>query len=105
VSLVNVELDAEHALIKEKTANIENEIQEVENRLSRLYEALESGKLDLNDLAPRIKELRAMQGELSKARVVAEAEMTLQGCQQLDVKAVSAYAEDIRNILEESEVV
>jgi Cft2 family RNA processing exonuclease len=36
------------------------------------------------------------QDELSKARVVAEAEMTLQSCQQLDVKAVSAYATDIR---------
>jgi site-specific DNA recombinase len=44
------------------------------------------------------------QDELSKARVVAEAEMNLQGCQQLDVKAVSAHATDLRNILAESEV-
>jgi site-specific DNA recombinase len=104
VRLVNEELDAGHVLIKEKIANIENEIQEVENRLSQLYEALESGKLDLNDLAPRIKELRARQDELSKARVVAEADMALQGCQQLDAKAVNAYVENLRNILEESEV-
>ena len=40
-------------------ANVDKEIREVENRLSRLYDALESGKLDLNDLAPRIKELLA----------------------------------------------
>ena len=77
---------------------------EVENRLARLYNALESGKLDLNDLAPRIKELRAKQDELSKARVVAEAEMTLPGYQQLDVDAVYSYVADIRNILDESEV-
>jgi site-specific DNA recombinase len=104
VSLVNVELDSGHVLIKEQIANIESEIQEVENRLSRLYEALETGKLNLDDLSPRIKELRAKQDELSKARVVAEAEMTLQSCQQLDAKAVSAYVADLRNLLEESEV-
>ena len=59
VKLVNVELDTGHVLIKEKISNIDSEIHEVENRLARLYDALESGKLDLNDLAPRIKELRA----------------------------------------------
>jgi hypothetical protein len=75
-----------------------------EVRLARLYDALESGKLDLNDLAPRIKELRAKQDELSKARVVAEAEMTLQGYQQLDIDAVRSYVADLRNLLDKSEV-
>ncbi|MFC2014036.1 zinc ribbon domain-containing protein [Chloroflexota bacterium] len=98
--LVNAELDAGHVLIKEKTSNIDSEIYEVENRLTRLYDALESGKLDLNDLALRIKELRAKQDEPSKARVVAEAEMTLQGYHQLDIDAVRSYW----NILDESEV-
>jgi len=69
-----------------------------------LYDALESGKLDLNDLAPGIKELRAKQDELSKARVIAEAEMTLQGYQQLDLDAVRSYVVDPWNILDESEV-
>ena len=100
----SVELDTGHVLIKEKISNIDNEIHEVENRLARLYDALESGKLDLNDLAPRIKELRAKQDELSKARVVAEAEMTLQGYQHLDTEAVNSYVTDLRNILDESEV-
>ena len=104
VKLVNVELDTGHVLIKEKISNIDSEIHEVENRLARLYDALESGKLDLNDLAPRIKELRAKQDELSKARVVAEAEMTLQGYQHLDTEAVNSYVTDLRNILDESEV-
>jgi hypothetical protein len=43
----SVELDTGHVLIKEKISNIDNEIHEVENRLARLYDALESGKLDL----------------------------------------------------------
>ena len=61
----------------------------------RYTDALETGKLDLNDLAPKIKELWAKQDEFSKTRVVAEAEMTLQGCQQLDLDAVRSYVADL----------
>ncbi len=104
VRIVNEELGAGYAVVKEKIANIDFEIQEVGNRLTRLYDALETGRLDLNDLAPRIKELRVKQDELSKARVVAEAEMTLQGYQQLDIEAVRSYVADLWNILDESEV-
>ena len=77
----------------------------VENRLSRLYDALETGKLNIGDLSPRIKELRMKQDELSKIRVVAEAEMTLKGYQQLDIDNVRSYVNDLANLLEESEVI
>ena len=40
----------------------------------------------------------------SKARVVAEAAMTLPGYQQLDIDAVRSYVAGLWNILEESEV-
>ncbi|OGO30173.1 MAG: hypothetical protein A2Z29_07775 [Chloroflexi bacterium RBG_16_56_11] len=48
--------------------------------------------------------LRATQYELSKARVVAEAEMTLQGYQQLDIDTVRPVVVDFRNLLDESDV-
>ncbi len=73
-------------------------------KLESIYEALESGKLDLKDLAPRIKELRTKQDNLSKSRVIAEAEMTLQGYQQLDIEAVHGYVNDLRNLLDESDI-
>ena len=103
VRLVNIELDTGHVLIKEEVANIDIGVHEVENRLSRLYDAFETGRLDLSDLAPIIKELRAKQDELSKVRVVAEAEMTLQGYQHIDIDAVRSYVADLCNILDESE--
>jgi site-specific DNA recombinase len=103
-TLVNEELFAEHALLNEKISNIDNELNEVQNKLGRLYDALETNKLNLDDLAPRIKELRIKQDELNKARVVAEAEMMLQGYQQLDIDAIQSYAEDLWAILEESEI-
>jgi hypothetical protein len=47
--------------------------------------------------------LRAKKDELSKIRVLAEAEVTLKGYQQLDVNAVRSYVEDLRKLLDESE--
>ncbi len=104
VRMVNEELDTGHLLTKDKLANIDTELLELENRLSRLYDALETGKLTLDDLAPRIKELRAKQDELSKARIIAEAEMTLQGYQPIDINIMASYVADLWNILDESEV-
>jgi site-specific DNA recombinase len=104
VKLVNADLAVGYSLFKEKIANIDIKIQEVENRLLRLYDALETGKLTLDDLSPRIKELRAKQDELGKARIIAEAEMAVQGYQQLDIDMVRSYVMDLRKLLDESEV-
>ncbi len=73
-------------------------------RLTKLYEALETGKLGLDDLAPRIKELKVRQDELSKARVLLEAEMAARGVQPVDEVMVKSYARDLRGLLEESEL-
>lgn len=83
VTLVNEDLDASNASYKEKLETIDTELKDVNSRLTKLYDALETGKLDMNDLAPRIKELNARRDELSKARVMVEAGMTLRGVQQL----------------------
>jgi len=50
------------------------------------------------------QQMKAKQDELSKTRVVAEAEKTLQGYQHLNTEAVNSYVTDLRNILDESEV-
>ena len=47
---------------------MEKQLKQVSNRLSKLYAALESSKLDLDDLAPRIKEVRMDQHELQERR-------------------------------------
>ena len=73
----------------------------IKARLSRLYDALETGKLGLDDLAPRIKELKRRQDELSKTRVQIEADMVVQGVKQVDAAMVKAYAQDLRSLLEE----
>jgi hypothetical protein len=78
-------------------------LEDVKARLLKLYDALETGKLNLDDLAPRIKELKARQSDLSNARVQTEADMVLEGVQHVDVEMVKSYAQDLRSLLEEAD--
>lgn len=69
VGLVNGELQGSSVSLHQRLDAIDTELKYIEPRLSRLCDALETGKLELNDIAPRIKELRNRQDELKKTRV------------------------------------
>lgn len=58
-TLVNAEMNESQAAIGDELAVIGGNLQDREKRLRSLYDALETTKLSLDDLAPRIKELRA----------------------------------------------
>jgi site-specific DNA recombinase len=68
-----------------------------------LYDALEAGKLSLDDLSPRIKELKSRQDELHRARVQVEADMVVEGVEHVELQAVKSYEEDLSNLLGESD--
>ena len=98
VELVNRELDSSHSILADRRDALDVDLNEVRLRLSRLYEVLETGKLSLDDLAPRIKELRAREGELSKARLEIEAEMLVQGPHHVNGEIIKAHARDLKDI-------
>ena len=52
--------------------------------LAFLRQALETVKLDLDDLAPRIKEIRLRQGQSQEARLQMEVEMAVQEIKAVD---------------------
>ena len=104
VRLVNKELSDNNATLKDKLEDIDAELKDVSNRLSRLYDALETGKLILDDLAPRIRELRASQDELSSIRLQLEAENIVRRIRPVDADTVKSYAEDLKSLLEEAEI-
>lgn len=105
VKLVNEELDSAHGLLRDKLDIVDAELIDVKARLSKLYDALETGKLSLDDLSPRIKELKARLDELTKARVQVEADMVVEGVQHVDVEAVKSYAQDLQILLEEADFI
>jgi site-specific DNA recombinase len=104
VKLVNEELDSTHGILRDRLDTIDAELNEVKIKLSKLYGALETGKLSLDDLAPRIKELRTRQDELSKARIQTEADIVAQGAIHVDAEVVKSYAEDLKNLLQEANI-
>mgnify|MGYP001617329134 CR=1 FL=1 len=99
---MNEELDSTHSVFKDRLDTVDAELGDVKARLSRLYDALKTGKVDLDDLSPRIRELRARQDDLSKTRVQIEAEMAVQGVHHVDVNMVKSYAQDLRGLLGEA---
>jgi len=56
VKLVNEALDSAHSVLKDKMDAIDAEMADVKALLMRIYDALETGKVTLDDLAPRIRE-------------------------------------------------
>jgi regulator of replication initiation timing len=103
VVLVNEELQSASCGLKERLGVIDAELSDIRARLSRLYDALETGKLELDHLAPRIKELKVRQDELNRNRIQVEAEMVARGVEQVDIARVRAYAQDLRGLLEEAD--
>ena len=51
----------------------------MEQKLGHVYAALESGSVDIDDLAPRLKKLRARQRELDEKKDEALDEMNQRG--------------------------
>ena len=83
----------------------DTELRDVNTRLSRLYDVLETGKLSLDELAPRIRELKKRQDELGKARIQIEADMVAQGVEEVDIDMVKSYTRDLKSLLEESDII
>lgn len=50
-----------------------------------------------DDLAPRIKELKKRIDELSKTRLLVDAEQVVQGVRHVDRDTVVSYASDLRS--------
>jgi site-specific DNA recombinase len=101
VKMVAEEMDAASIQWREHLEAIEREVAEVGKRLGRLYEALETGKLGLDDLAPRIQDLRQRQDKLQVARDEIAERMRGRKKELVDFEVVRAYAENLQAVLSE----
>jgi len=102
VLVVNEEIRSASSGLKERLDIIDAELYDVRARLSRLYDAIEIGKITLDDISERIRELKDRQTELNKARLLVEAEMVARGEERIDVEKVKKYGRDLRDMIEEA---
>ena len=102
VDLVNEELSLYKRRATEQLDSLNREGKSVEQSLANLYTALESGKVDIDDLAPRLKELRARQREIDEKKDEALDEMNQTDGGVFDPLAMNHYLEDLQTILQSS---
>ena len=100
VKLVNEELKDSLINLEFRLAGIEKEIGDVSSRLGKLYDALETEKLSLEDLAPRIRELRTQKELLERARFEAKDASREGKVQLVDRRKVLEYMSDLQRVLD-----
>ncbi len=105
VRLTNEELAQTCQDERERLELLEAHIAEVDNRLGKLYDALETGQFKGGELAPRIKTLFAKKEELQQAKAEAEDALRYHTIEIADPHVVRAYVEDLKRLLEESGIV
>lgn len=102
VTLVNREMDRASVDYTDELKLISKEEDDIANRLGKLYDAIETGDFNLDDLSPRIKELRRRQVGLESRRVELENILSDRRVELADLETVRGCITDLRDVLTDS---
>jgi site-specific DNA recombinase len=102
VRQVNEEMEIASVEYREQLDTVLSELDDTSQRLNRLYDALETNKIGIDDLAPRIQELRRRQAQLLSAKAELEQNLSDRRVYMADMEAVTRYVQDLRSLLDES---
>ncbi len=101
VTLVAEEIDDMSGEFAGRLKVIAAELSDIEHRLERLYEALETGHLTLEALSPRILSLRHRQDQLTAAQDEAERQLEQRRVELPGTEEIREYVADFRQFLEQ----
>ena len=101
VTLVAEEIDAMAGELAGRLEVIDAELGDVQSRLQRLYEALETSELTLEALSPRILSLRHREEQLEAARDDAERQLEQRRVELPTTEEIKGYVADFREFLQE----
>jgi site-specific DNA recombinase len=99
VERVNTELAAGSDAVRTELTALEAQHAEARRKLDRLYEALESGALELEDLAPRIRETKAREGSLTTQLETAREQLRGQVIHLADEATIARYLDSLHALL------
>jgi site-specific DNA recombinase len=105
VRIVNEEMGSVNQEYAQRLDAIGADIADAERRLERLYDALETGKVQIADLAPRIQHLRELMEELQARKWQLEQELSDHRVELADKKTVAACVSDLRGTLTDGSLV
>ena len=101
VTLVAEEIDAMAGELSGRLEVIDAELGDVQSRLQRLYEALETSELTLEALSPRILSLRHREEQLEAAREDAATQLEQRRVELPTTEEIKGYVADFREFLQE----
>ena len=104
VRLTNEELVQTSSEDRERLGILEGQITDVESRLGKLYDALETGKFKSGELAPRIRTLTQKKEELQLAKADIEERLRREVLDTVDLNVIQHYTSDLRNLMAKSSI-
>jgi len=104
VRLTNEELCQSYSENRERLELIQAKIEEIDSRLGKLYDAIETGEFKGGELAPRIKALSQKKEKLLQAKAEVEETLRHKSVDTVDPQVVRDYAIDLRNLLTKSSI-
>ena len=103
VKLVNEDIKQELKLYQDRIQTAATHANDINTRLGRLYDAIETGKVPIDELAPRIRELKSQKDNLNESRIQAEVDAILQHSHVLDMNSIKDYVDDLKVLLGEAD--
>ena len=104
VKVVDEEMDGVALEQRKRLQTVEDELEDVKRKLGRIWHVIETTDIDMADAAGRIKEHRDRQERLEDAAAEARAILADRRAVLDDVETITAYAKDMRDFLNESEL-
>ena len=104
VKVVDEEMDGVAREQRKRLQTVEDELEDVKRKLGRIWHVIETTDIDMADAAGRIKEHRDRQERLEDAAAEARAILADRRAVLDDVETITAYAKDMRDFLNESEL-
>ena len=105
VRLTNEEIGEAKDAYGERLAVIDGQLEDLRGRFHKLYDALETGRLEMEDLAPRIKELKTQIDNLETKRVDLVESIRDAKVELLEASVVKAYVDDLKSLLSRGSIV
>jgi site-specific DNA recombinase len=92
-------MDSATKAFQDQLGVLSDAVTDVNHRLERLYDAVETGKVNLDKLVPRICELQNRQEQLQSRRIEVENQMSDRRVELADLETISGYVDDLNELL------
>ena len=104
-NIVVDEMSENKRVFEKQLATVAKQLETLRGKLGKLYNSLETGKLDVDDLAPRIKELKAQIDTLETKRTEIIEEMQSPKIIPFNLKTLKTYAQDLADLTSKGSII